>query len=177
MALPTYRILASIIPLQAALMLVFAWSASRPPAVKPLVEQADHLVVSKAQHRLTVYAHGKVLKTYSVAIGRASGAKEFAGDHKTPEGRYIVDGRNPHSRFRLALHLSYPNAGDRTRAAAAGRSAGGGVEIHGLIPGLSFLGSLQRTLDWTDGCVALTNAEIDELYPTVPVGTPVDLLP
>jgi murein L,D-transpeptidase YafK len=168
--MPTYRILATIIPLQAVLML-----ASSHPPISP--QPADHIVISKSHHTLTLYYHDIVIHTYPVALGRASGPKQFAGDHKTPEGHYLVDAKNPHSRFHLALHLSYPNPGDRTHATAAHRSPGADIEIHGQLPALSFLGSLHRTFDWTDGCIALTNAEIDEIYPLVPTGTPIDITP
>jgi murein L,D-transpeptidase YafK len=176
MRLPIYRILASIIPLQAALLLAFAWYSTRPPA-QPLQHQADRILISKSHHTLTLYSHGVAIKTYSVALGRASGPKQFANDHKTPEGHYTVDAKNPHSRFHLALHLSYPNPMDKGRAAAAHRAPGGDVEIHGLPPAFAILGALHRTLDWTNGCIAVTNLEIDEIYASVPTGTPVDIAP
>ena len=119
---------------------------------------ADHLVVSKAKHTLTLYSHGAVLKTYNVALGRKPGAKEFQGDERTPEGHYVIDGHNPHSSFHVALHVSYPNAADRARAAAAHRPAGGDIMIHGLPPGAAAAGPLQHWADWTSGCVALSNA-------------------
>jgi murein L,D-transpeptidase YafK len=176
MRLPTYRILASIIPFQAALLLAFLWYATRPPA-NPSAQQADHIVISKSHHTLTLYAHGAVLRAYPVALGRASGPKQFAGDHKTPEGQYVVDAKNPHSRFHLALHLSYPNPADKARAAAAHRAPGSDVEIHGLPPAFSPLGPLQRLVDWTNGCIAASNSEMGEIYAAVPVGTPVEITP
>jgi murein L,D-transpeptidase YafK len=145
------------------------WRCPRPSLNQPTTS------LSKSHHTLTLYAHGTVLHTYSVALGRGSGQKQFEGDHKTPEGHYVVDAKNPHSRFHLALHLSYPNAADRTRAAAAHRSPGSDVEIHGLPQALAILGPLQHAIDWTSGCIAVANAEMDELYRLVPTGTSVDI--
>jgi murein L,D-transpeptidase YafK len=138
---------------------------------------ADHVVVSKSHHTLTLFAHGVALHTYTVALGRANGAKQQQSDHKTPEGHYVIDGRNPHSRFHVALHVSYPNASDRARAAKSHVSPGGDIEIHGVLPSINLLGQLQHAIDWTDGCIAVTNAEIDEIYRVVPNNTPVDIEP
>jgi murein L,D-transpeptidase YafK len=137
---------------------------------------ADRIVVVKSAHTMTLYAHGQPLRTYRVALGRGTGsAKVREGDHNTPEGLYTIDARNPHSRFHCALHLSYPNAADRKQAAKLGAPAGGDIMIHGIRNGLGFLGSLQHRLDWTDGCIALTDDEMDELWEAVPMGTPVEI--
>jgi murein L,D-transpeptidase YafK len=178
MPTPIYRILACVIPLQAASLLAFAWYSTRPPQpYSPPAQQADHLVIDTSSHRLTIYAHGRVIHTYPVALGRSRGAKEFEGDHKTPVGHYTVDSKNPHSTFHMALHLSYPNEMDRARSAAAHRPPGGDVEIHGLPSLFSRLGGLHRALDWTDGCIAVTDSEIEEISRLTPVGTPVDINP
>ena len=121
---------------------------------------------------------GKVLKTYKVALSRVPiGAKEREGDHKVPEGLYIVDAKNSQSRFHLALHISYPNAADRERARKLGAKPGGNIEIHGLDGRLAWVGGLHRQLDWTDGCIAVTNAEIEEIWQLVAVSTPVEIRP
>jgi murein L,D-transpeptidase YafK len=121
---------------------------------------------------------GKVIKTYKVALGGDPvGSKIKAGDKKTPEGEYVIDSKNEHSRFHLALHISYPNAADRERARKLGVSPGGGVEIHGLEAKYAWVGSLHRQVDWTAGCIAVTNPEIDEIWPLVRVGTPVEIRP
>jgi murein L,D-transpeptidase YafK len=139
---------------------------------------ADRIVIVKSAHSMTLYRQGRVLRQYKVALGRgASGPKERAGDHKTPEGQYIIDSRNAASRFHLALHLSYPNAQDRVRATRSHNSPGGDIEIHGLPRNFVFAGSLQHSIDWTDGCIALSNAEIDEIWNLVPTGTRVQILP
>jgi len=127
---------------------------------------------------MTLYSGEKFLHQYKVAIGRGSkGPKQRQGDHKTPEGEYIVDSKNNRSRFHLALHLSYPNASDRAQAAKNHVDPGGMVEIHGLPTYFAFVGSLQSSVDWTDGCIAVSNAEIEEVWKLVPVGTKVEILP
>jgi murein L,D-transpeptidase YafK len=98
-------------------------------------------------------------------------------DHKTPEGTYFVDSKKAKSRFDLALHLSYPNAADRARAQKLDADPGGDIEIHGLEPALAWFGPAQRLVDWTDGCVAVTDSEIEEIWPVVPVGTVVEIRP
>ena len=125
---------------------------------------------------MTLLANGNVLKIYKVALGKGSGnAKQREGDHETPEGSYIIDSRNTHSRFHRALHISYPNAEDLKRAQAEGVAPGGQIMIHGIQKGLGWLGSLQQKIDWTDGCVAVTDSEIDEVWRLVPIGTTVEI--
>lgn len=127
---------------------------------------------------MTLLRDGKVLKTYKVALSTVPiGAKEREGDHKVPEGLYVIDAKNAHSKFHLALHISYPNAADRERARKLGVKPGGNIEIHGLGANFGWVGSLHRQVDWTDGCVAVTNSEIEEIWPLVPVGTPVEIFP
>ena len=120
----------------------------------------------------------QTIKSYKVALGSEPvGAKDRQGDHKTPEGLYSVDRKLDHSQFHRALHLSYPSPADREHAKKLGVSAGGDVEIHGLPDKYAWLGSRHRHVDWTDGCIALTNAEIDEIFPLIPVGTLVEIRP
>jgi len=139
---------------------------------------ADRSIIVKSARTLTLMRHAEVLKTYKVALGtQPIGKKEREGDHKTPEGVYVIDSKIEHSRFHLALHISYPNAADRERARELGVNPGGAVEIHGLESVYAWLGPLHRQIDWTDGCIAVTNAEIDEIWPLVPVGTPVEIHP
>ena len=126
---------------------------------------------------MTLYSGDKVLHQYKVALGDPKGPKREQGDRKTPEGVYFVDSKNAHSLFHLALHLSYPNAQDRARAAAEHVNPGGDVEIHGLSNQFAYLGKLQSSVDWTTGCIAVSNAEIEEIWKLVPVGTKVEILP
>ena len=139
--------------------------------------RADSIVVEKGEHRMTLYAGTEVLGVYQVAIGKREGKKERIGDLKTPEGLYHVDARNPTSRFHLALHISYPNADDLARARTLGVATGGDVMIHGLPNGQGQVGSAHRNYDWTNGCVAVTDQEIEEIWGAVPVGTPVRIKP
>jgi murein L,D-transpeptidase YafK len=127
---------------------------------------------------MTLYSTGRPLKTYKVSLGRGTGsAKHQQGDHETPEGTYRIDAKNAHSRFHLALHVSYPNATDKAHAAALHQPTGGDIMIHGVEPKFAWLGSLHRHVDWTDGCIAVTNAEMDEVWNAVPTGTPITIRP
>jgi len=141
-------------------------------------QKADRIVVVKSEHRMTLLSGGRVLKTYRVALGRGSaGEKERMGDNKTPEGEYVIDQKNANSRFHLALHISYPNAADKERAKVAGVDPGGAIMIHGLENGLGWLGPIQHDADWTEGCIAVSNSEVEEIWRLVPIGTPIEIKP
>ncbi|MGC2743411.1 MAG: L,D-transpeptidase family protein [Candidatus Angelobacter sp.] len=140
--------------------------------------QADKIIILKSARSMTLFSGGKVLKTYKVALGSVPvGPKRVEGDHKTPEGDYIIDAKNPHSQFHLSLHISYPSAADRQTARSMGQRPGGAIMIHGLARPFAYLGPLHRQIDWTDGCIAVTNAEIEEIWKLVPVGTRVEVRP
>jgi murein L,D-transpeptidase YafK len=127
---------------------------------------------------MTLLSGGRVLKTYKVALGTVPvGPKRIEGDHKTPEGSYVIDAKNPHSLFHLALHISYPSAEDQQRARSLRVRPGGAIMIHGLPKTFAYLGALHRQSDWTDGCIAVTNAEIEEIWTLVPVGAKVEIRP
>lgn len=127
---------------------------------------------------MSLMSGSEVLKTYKVALGgQPLGAKDRQGDHKTPEGIYSADRKIPHSQFHKALHLSYPSAADHERARRLGVSPGGDVEIHGLGTQWGRIGSQHLLKDWTDGCIAVTNEEIDEIWPLAPTGTVVEIRP
>jgi murein L,D-transpeptidase YafK len=148
---------------------------SSPPASG---EVADRIVIRKAAHTLVLMKGDREVATYKVAIGRnPGGAKTQRGDHKTPEGNYLIDVMKSNSRFHRALHISYPNLADQERAQAAGVNPGGDVEIHGIENGLGWIGSLHRRIDWTDGCIAVTDNEIEEIWNKVKVGTHVEIRP
>jgi len=155
-------------------LLLLIGCSKHPLAVA--TQQADKIVVEKSTHTMTLYSKGAVLRTYRVALGRGAGqAKQRQGDHETPEGLYTIDAKNIHSRFHLALHVSYPNADDKRRAQKLRVAPGGDIMIHGLENGLGWLGSIQHHVDWTDGCVALTDDEVDEVSRLVPIGTPIEI--
>jgi murein L,D-transpeptidase YafK len=135
---------------------------------------ADSVIVEKSLHRLSLFKDGQLLRTYKVSLGRGGPEpKAREGDARTPEGTYFIDGRNPHSCCHLALHISYPGAADVAAARARGVDAGSDIEIHGLRKGLGWLGRWHRVMDWTDGCIAVTDSEMDEIWRVVPDGTPI----
>jgi len=147
------------------------------PALDP-TQKADSILILKKEHVLELLAGGKVIRTYKVALGRGGLApKEREGDGRTPEGHYVIDSRNEVSHYHRALHVSYPNAEDRKRAARQGVAPGGAIMIHGLPNGIEKVGAAHRVYDWTLGCVAVTDEEIDEIWKLVPVGTPVEIRP
>lgn len=140
--------------------------------------RADSILILKKAHVLELLSNGRVIRTYKVALGSGGLApKERKGDARTPEGHYVVDSRNVHSAYHKALHISYPDADDRRRAAKLGVPAGGEIMIHGLPNGMGWLGAAHRSYDWTLGCVAVTDSEIDEIWNLVPLGTPVEIRP
>jgi len=141
-------------------------------------KKADAVVVLKRERTLNLLAQGKVIRSYKVALGGVPvGAKEQQGDHKTPEGRYVLDRRNPKSKFYRSIHVSYPNERDRHNAEKKGVSPGGDIMIHGLPNGTGAVGAGHRLVDWTDGCIAVTDSEMDEIWTLVADGTPIEIRP
>jgi murein L,D-transpeptidase YafK len=139
---------------------------------------ADRVVVLKKERTLQLLNQGKVIKTYKVALGGDPvGPKTRQSDHKTPEGVYLLDSRNPHSQFYKSIHISYPNASDRAAARQKGVSSGGDVFVHGLPNGYRYVGAAHRLKDWTDGCIAVTDQEMDEIWLAAPDGTPIEIRP
>lgn len=119
-----------------------------------------------------------MLKIYPIALGfNPIGRKQFQGDGKTPEGVYRINERNPNSAYHKNLGISYPNAADKAYAAGQGKAPGGLIKIHGLPNGQGFIGRQHLRLDWTDGCIAVTDDEIDELYRSVVHNAPIDIRP
>jgi len=148
------------------------------PALAPAGARATLIVVEKSARRLTLMRDNQVLQTFPVALGSApNGPKQQEGDGRTPEGRYTIDSKNARSHFHLALHISYPSAADRAAAQRRGVSPGGDLMIHGLPNGLGWLAALHLWRDWTDGCVAVTDRQIDQIWPLVDVGTAVEIRP
>lgn len=150
-----------------------------PPPMAAPEDLADRLLVEKSERRLSLYREGRLLARYRVALGGdpGGGPKRQDGDERTPEGLYRIDWRNDRSIAHLSLHISYPEAGDLAQAAAAGVSPGGNIMIHGLPNGWGFLGGLHRAFDWTDGCIAVTNAEMRDIWARVPTGTEIEIRP
>lgn len=134
--------------------------------------------MEKRARRLTLWYAGSVVREFRVSLGSSPvGAKRRAGDNRTPEGRYAIVGRNDRSRFYRSLHISYPSAEDRLAAVQAGHSPGGAIMIHGLPAGAGWIGKHHAGFDWTRGCIAVTNEEIDEIWQLVADGTPIDIVP
>ena len=151
-----------------------AAGASSDRSFTPL--KVDRILIIKNTRTMMLMSGKQVLKSYKVALGAEPiGAKQQEGDHKTPEGDYVIDSKNPGSRFHLALHISYPNPRDRERARKLGVNLGGAIMIHGLERKYAWLGSLHRRTDWTDGCIAVTNYEIEEIWRLVSIGTAVEI--
>lgn len=141
----------------------------------------DKLVVYKAKRQLLAYANNQLIHTYTIALGKnPAGKKQFEGDNKTPEGVYKIDYKDAKSKYHKSLHINYPNSSDIQFAKLNKKSPGGAILIHGLPNNFRWLHTIQkvhRLNDWTKGCVALTDEEIDELFDQVKIGTPIYLYP
>ena len=145
---------------------------------KPEPREADKVVVVKALRELRLLADGKVFRTYEVSLGREpKGDKLWEGDGRTPEGHYILDFKNENSAFYRSIRVSYPNAQDWREARALGVHPGSDIMIHGLKPEFADVGKGHLREDWTEGCIAVTNREMDEIWSLVPVGTPIEIRP
>ena len=138
----------------------------------------DKILIEKKGRRLMLISKGEVIKTYKIALGgNPNGPKERQGDNKTPEGIYFIDSRNKDSRYHLSLHISYPNERDKKRAKELGVSPGGNIMIHGIKKGFSWVGDSHAEVDWTKGCIAVTDEEIEEIEKVAPNGTVVEIRP
>ena len=138
---------------------------------RPKAYSADSILLDKSERRLTMFHQGREVASYEVALGRNPiGPKMRRGDGRTPEGLYFIEGRNSGSKYHLSLRISYPAAKDRAIATRRGVSPGGDIMIHGLPTAFSTVGALHRQQDWTEGCVAVTNDEIEEIWRAVPDG-------
>ena len=150
------------------------------PIETPLPENAviDRLVVHKSKRTMSAYSQGRLLKIYPISLGKQPvGHKQFEGDGKTPEGKYRINDRNPNSAYHKNLGVSYPNEADKAYAAAQGKSPGGLIKIHGMKNGWGFIGKKHLQKDWTNGCIAVTDEEIDELYRSVKHNAEIEILP
>jgi murein L,D-transpeptidase YafK len=139
---------------------------------------ADRIVVHKSKRKMLLLWEGKVFRRYSIGLGQSPlGPKQRQGDSKTPEGLYTISGRNPASAYHLALRISYPNEADIERARQAGDDPGGDIMIHGLPNGEAESTKHARMSDWTMGCIAVTDEEMEEIWRLVPDGTPIEINP
>lgn len=145
---------------------------------KKTLPQVDSIVVLKSERTMKLYSKGRLVREYKVALGgNPVGSKRQQGDHKTPEGSYVISGRNERSQFHLSLRVSYPDVRDVQWARAHHVDPGGDIMIHGLAPSFADLGDRHRQTDWTDGCIAVTNPEIEEIWKMVAVGTKIEIRP
>lgn len=141
-------------------------------------QMTDLVVVNKSARELVLMNKGEVLQRYRVALGgNPEGHKRQQGDRRTPEGRYVLDYKKPDSAFHKAIHISYPNAADRAQARKRGVDPGGLIMIHGQKNGFAWLEDITQRTDWTDGCIAVKDSEMDEIWRSVAVGTPIQINP
>lgn len=159
-------------------LLVLLAAAVPMTAARAPVAKADLIIVEKAKRTLTLYRAKKAIKSYRIALGgNPVGHKEQEGDSRTPEGRYVIDAKNPWSSFHLSLRVSYPDRNDLAAARKKGVSAGGQIMIHGTPEYLSALQTAGVFSDWTAGCIAVSNPEIEEIYRLVDTGTRIIIKP
>lgn len=155
--------------------LIAALTASSLVSQTTAPPKADFILIEKSARTMKLVHGATIIKIYKVALStKPIGAKQREGDHRVPEGRYTVDAKNAHSQFHLALHISYPNPADLERARKLGVKPGGNIEIHGLGKGYGWIGGMHTQMDWTD---AVSNSEIEEIWPLVAVGTHVEIRP
>ncbi|RRJ92561.1 L,D-transpeptidase family protein [Flavobacterium macacae] len=147
-----------------------------PEAKLPKGKIIDRIEVLKSQRKMLVYSEGELLKTYTISLGKNPiGHKEFEGDFKTPEGIYEINAKNPNSGYHKNLGVSYPNEKDIAHSKSLGKPTGGDIKIHGIRNGAGSISKFQRWKDWTAGCIAVTNEEMDELYESVKIGATIEI--
>lgn len=180
MMMPSFRLLilsTAILCLTALARADALPESSSTTRIEP-IPAADHVVVRKSQRRLYLMRGESVLRSYKVALGlNPVGHKERSGDFRTPEGRYLLTRRNARSDFFLSIQVSYPNDDDTRRAHRNGWEAGGSIMIHGLPNQLKHAPAYYENRDWTDGCIAVTNSDIVEIWLLTSDNTPIEILP
>ncbi|MBS1182778.1 MAG: hypothetical protein H6Q99_2658 [Proteobacteria bacterium] len=155
------------------------FGSGSPPPMVDAEQQVDFISVRKSQRTLSLFKDGQPISIFRIALGAAGdeGSKRQEGDGRTPEGLYKIDWRNARSAYHLSLHISYPDAHAISDASRRGVVPGSNIMIHGLPNGWGWLGPVHRLLDWTDGCIAVTNAEMRDIWSRVPDGTPIQIEP
>ena len=156
---------------------IAAESKSENKQALPTSIVIDKVFVDKSARTLQLLSDNKVIKSYHIALGgNPVGHKQQQGDKRTPTGSYILDYKNEKSKFYRSIHVSYPNAADKARANSRGRSPGGAIMIHGQKNGFGHLAAINQQRDWTDGCIAVTDNEMDEIMAAVEIGTPIEIV-
>jgi murein L,D-transpeptidase YafK len=148
-------------------------------------QKVDFILVEKSKRKMSLYYKDNVVATYSVSLGarppwifqHPTGQKVMEGDHKTPEGIYTIDNKVSKHMYHRKLHISYPTPSQKAEAQKQGINPGGAILIHGLSPVNKFLGKFTKWIDWTQGCIALTNEEVEEVYEAVPRGCKIEIRP
>ncbi len=140
--------------------------------------KADRIVIEKAKRKMILLHNNIVIREYEIALGRDPiSKKSIKGDNKTPEGIYVIDKRNAKSLYHLSLHISYPDKEDLEVAKQNKIDPGGDIMIHGIRNGFGWIGRFHKLIDWTKGCIAVTNSEIEEIWNLAPNGTTVEIKP
>jgi len=148
------------------------------PLLLSSADRVDRVVVDKSEKKLYLMHSEEVVHSFHVVFGAdPKGHKQHEGDERTPEGNYTLDYKNSHSKFHRSIHISYPNAKDRRRAKEKGLRPGGAIFIHGQMNGLEWLSFASQYFNWTDGCIALKNSDMDEVWKSVKPGTPIEIKP
>lgn len=148
------------------------------PDLSPYLPQADEVIVRKSERRLYLMRGGQVLRSYRVALGLIpAGAKERAGDFRTPEGRYLLTRRNARSDYFMSIQVSYPNDQDLRRARHQHVDPGGAIMIHGLPNSLRHPPDYYATADWTDGCIAMSDSDMVEVWLLTRDNIPIEIRP
>ena len=160
------------------LIYILLFMVSVPLLADTQSQYADKVLVKKAERRMFLLKNGTPFREYHISLGdNPVGHKQQQGDERTPEGVYTIDYRNPKSAYHLSLHISYPNKKDRAAAAKKGVNPGGDIFIHGLPNGYGALNAAFTRMDWTDGCIAVTSKEIEEIWKLVRNGTIIEIMP
>jgi len=175
----------SIVFLLAAFGASLAFAESNLPSsalvsstAEAALPMADSVLVRKSERRLYLMRQGEILRTYKVSLGaRPEGHKQYEGDYRTPEGKYRLTRRNPNSEYFLSIQIDYPNAEDVARARKLGLKPGGAIMIHGEpnVPKRSR--DYYRNVDWTEGCIAVSNSDMVEIWLMTPPNTPIEIAP
>ena len=157
--------------------IAYAKSTSKPENPIPPSTAIDRVIVDKSDRILKLMSDGKVIRSYRIALGGSpTGHKQQEGDQRTPVGVYTLDYKNENSIAHRSIHISYPNDEDKARAKSLGVNPGGDIMIHGQMNGFGYLGWLNQRRDWTDGCIAITNDEMDGIMDAVILGTPIEIV-
>lgn len=153
-----------------------AWNYRTALCERPSDGPVDLIKVDKSTHLMSVYRGGQLIREFRVALGRGGPQpKVQQGDGRVPEGTYRIVSHNPNSAFHLSLRIGYPTPEQVAAAAKRGVKAGGDIMIHGLPNRKGWIGAKHTTVDWTEGCIAVTNSEMDWLYKAVPDGTAIEI--